>query len=80
MHLLLSEGIGFLEQSFDSQLQNLTQMSRVKSNSKETNNAKNEPDMLIEPLQDTFHVIEKEQINKENTINDLPIILKKNHV
>ena len=55
-------------------------MSRVKSNIKETNNAKNQYDMLIEPLQDTFHVIEKELINKENTINDLPIILKKNHV
>ena len=41
MHFLVSEGIGFLEQFFDTQLQNLTQMSRVKSNIKETNNAKN---------------------------------------
>ena len=73
---LLSEGIGSLEQSFDTQLRNVTQMSPVKSNSKETN-ANNESDILIESLQDTIHVLKKELVNKENTINNLSIILKK---
>ena len=73
---LLSEGIGSLEQSFDTQLRNLTQMSPVKSNSKETN-ANNESDILIESLQDTIHILKKELVNKENTINNLSIILKK---
>ena len=76
---LLSEGIGSLEQSFDTRLRNLTQMSPVKSNSKETN-ANNESDILIESLQDTIHILKKEMANKENTINNLSIILKKNHV
>ena len=46
MHIffLLSEGTGSLEQSFDTKLQNLTQMSLVKSNGKETN-ANNESDI-----------------------------------
>ena len=75
--LLLSEGIGSLEQSFDTQLQNLTEMSLVKSNSKETN-VNSESDIeSIESLQDTIHILKKELINKENTINNMSIILKK---
>ena len=74
---LLIEGIGSLEQSFDTQLQNLTQMSLVKSNSKETN-ANSESDIeSIESLQHTIHILKKELINKENTINNMSIILKK---
>ena len=74
---LLSEGIGSLEQSFDTQLQNLTEMSLVKSNSKETN-VNSESDIeSIESLQDTLHILKKELINKENTINNMSIILKK---
>ena len=73
---LLSEGIDSSEQSFDTQLRNLTQISPVKSNSKETN-ANNESDILIESLQDTIHVLKKEPINKENPINTLSIILEK---
>ena len=78
MHIffILSEGIGSLKQSFDTQIQNLTQMPPVKSNSKETN-ANDESDILIELLQDTIHILKKELINKENTINNLSIILKK---
>ena len=60
---LLSEGIGSLEQSFDTQLRNVTQMSPVKSNSKETN-ANNESDILIESPQDTIHTLTKELVNK----------------
>ena len=52
------------------------EMSPVKSNSKETN-ANNESDILIESLQDTVHILKKELFNKENTINNLSIILKK---
>ena len=73
---LLSKGIGLLEQPFYTQLQNLTQMSLVKSNSKETN-ANSKSDILIESLEDTIHILKKELINKENTINSLSIILKK---
>ena len=73
---LLSEGISSLEQTFGMQLQNLTQMSPVKSNSKETN-INNESDILIESLQGTIRILKKELINKENTINNLSIILKK---
>ena len=51
-------------------------MCPVKSNSKETN-ANNESDILIESLQDTIHILKKELVNKENTINNLSIILKK---
>ena len=77
MHiLLLTEGIGSLEQSFDTQLQNLRQISPVKSNSKETN-VNNEFDTLIESLQDAIHILKKEMTNKEITINNLSIILKK---
>ena len=74
---LLSKGIGLLEQPFYTQLQNLTQMSLVKSNSKETN-ANSESDIeSIESLQHTIHILKKELINKENTINNMSIILKK---
>ena len=76
IYFLLSEGIGSLEQSFDMQLRNLTHISPVKSNSKETN-ANNKSDILIESLQDTIHVLKKELVNKENPINNLSIILKK---
>ena len=51
-------------------------MSPFKSHSKETND-NNESDILIESLQDTIHILTKELINKENTINNLSIILKK---
>ena len=47
--VLLSQSIGFLEQFFHTQLWDLTQMSPVKSNSKETN-ANNKSDILIESL------------------------------
>ena len=78
MHIffILSEGIGSLKQSFDTQIQNLTQMSPVKSNSKETN-ANNDSDILIKSLQNPIHILKKELINKENTINNMSIILKK---
>ena len=76
---LLNKGINLLEQPFDTQLQNPTQISPVKSNNKETN-ANNESDIFIDSLQDTTHILKKELINKENTINNLSIILKKNHV
>ena len=55
---LLSEGMDSLEQFFDMQLQNLTQILPVKSISKETN-AKNDSDVLIESLQDTIHILKK---------------------
>ena len=73
---LLSKGIGSLEQSFDTQLQNLTQMSPVKSNSKETN-VNNESDILTKSLQDTIQTLKKELINQENTISNLSTISKK---
>ena len=76
---LLSGGIDSLEQSFDTQIRNLTQISPVKSNSKETT-ANNESDILIESLQDTIYILKKELVNKENVINNLSIIMKKNHV
>ena len=43
-------------------------MPPVKSNNKETN-VNSESDILIESLQDTIHILNKELINKENTIN-----------
>ena len=55
---LLSKGIDSLEQFFDTQLQNLTQMSLVKSNSKGIN-TNNESDVLIESLQDTIRILKK---------------------
>ena len=58
-----------------TQLQNLTQISPVKSNSKGTN-TNNESDILIKSLQDTIFILKKELINKENTIKNLSIILK----
>ena len=73
---LLSEGISSLEQTFGMQLQNLTQMSPVKSNSKETN-VNNESDILTKSLQDTIQTLKKELINQENTISNLSTISKK---
>ena len=52
------------------------QMSPVKSNNKETN-VNNESDIIIESPQDTIHIPKKELVNKENSINNLSIILKK---
>ena len=66
---LLTEGIDSLEQSFDTEIRTLTQMSPVKSNSKET--ANRESDILIESLPDTIYILKKELVNKENTINNL---------
>ena len=59
----LSEVTDSLEQLFDTQLQNLTQMSPAKSSSKGINTS-NESDILIESLQDTFRILKKELINK----------------
>ena len=72
---LLSEGIDSLEQFFDTQFQNLTQISPVKSSSKGTN-TNNELDILIKSLQETIFILKKELINKENTIKNLSIILE----
>ena len=69
---LLIKRIGSLEQSFDTQLQNLRQMSPVKET-----NTNNESDILIESLQDRIHIQKKKLINKENTNNNLSVILKK---
>ena len=69
---LLSKGIDSLEQFLDTQLQNLTQISPVKSNSKGTN----ESDILIKSLQETIFILKKELINKENTIKNLSIIFE----
>ena len=51
-------------------------MSPVKSNSKETN-VNNESDILTKSLQDTIHILKKELINQENTINNLSTVSKK---
>ena len=74
---LVSEGarIDFLEQFFDMQLQNLMQISLVKSNSKGTN-TKSESDILIKSFQETIFILKKELINKESTIKNLSIILE----
>ena len=74
---LVSEGarIDFLEQFFDMQLQNLMQISLVKSNSKGTN-TKNKSDILIKSHQETIFILKKELFNKENTIKNLSIILE----
>ena len=50
---LVSGGIDSLEQFFDTQLQNLTQVSPVKSNSKGTN-TNNESGILIKSLMREF--------------------------
>ena len=68
-----SEGIDSLGQFFETQLQNLMQISPVKSNSKGTNT--NKSDILIKSLQETISILKKELINKEDTIKNLPIIL-----
>ena len=73
---LLSKGIDSLEQFFDMQLQNLTQMSPVKSTRKGRSCTNSESDILIESLQDTMYILKKELSNKKNTINNLSIILK----
>ena len=54
-------------------------MSPVKSKSK-GKNTNNEPDILIESLQDTIRILKKGLVNKENIIKNLSIILKKSHV
>ena len=61
---LLSEGIDSLEQFFDTQLQNLTQISPVKSNSKGTN-TNNESDILIKSLQETIFILKKNTLIKK---------------
>ena len=66
---LLSEGIDSLEQFFDTQLLNPTQMSPVKPTSKGTNTK------WVTSKYNSH--IKKELINKENTIKNLSIILKK---
>ena len=70
---ILSEGIDSLEQFFETQLQNLMQISPVKSNSKGTNT--NKSDILIKSLQETISILKKELINKEDTTKNLSIIL-----
>ena len=55
---LLSEGIDSLEQFFDTKLQNLKQISLVKSNSRGIN-TNIESDILIESLQDTICILNK---------------------
>ena len=70
---LLSEGIDSLKKFFERQLQNLMQISPVKSYSKGTNT--NKSDILIKSLQETIFIFKKELINKEDTIKDLSIIL-----
>ena len=72
---LLREGIDSLEQFFDTQLQNLTQISPVKSNSK-GKNTNNESDILIKSPRETIFILTKELINKENTIKNLSIIVE----
>ena len=61
---LLREGIDSLEQFFDTQLQNLTQISPVKSNSKGTN-TNNESDILIKSLQETIFILKKNTLIKK---------------
>ena len=61
---LLSEGIDSLEEFFYVQLQNLTQMPPVKSNSKGIN-SNNESDILIESLQDTIPILKNNSLIKK---------------
>ena len=72
---LLSERIDSLEQFFDTQLQNLTQISPVKSKI-EGISTNNKSAILTESLQETICTLKKELVNKENTIKNLSIILK----
>ena len=72
---LLSEGIDSFEQFFDTQLQNLTQISPIKSISKGTN-TNNESDILIKSLHETIFILKKELINKGSTIKNLSTILE----
>ena len=55
---LLNEGIDSLEQIFDTQVENLPQMSPIKFNSKGTN-TNNESDKLIESPQNTIRILKK---------------------
>ena len=61
---LLREGVDSLEQFFDMQLQNLTQISLVKSNSKGTN-TNNEWDILIKSPQDIICILKKNLLIKK---------------
>ena len=61
---LLIQAIDFLEQFFDTQLQNLAQVFPVKSTSNGTNTNK-ESDILIESPQDTICISQKELIAKK---------------
>ena len=61
---LLIQAIDFLEQFFDTQLQNLVQVFPVKSTSNGTNTNK-ESDILIESPQDTICISQKELIAKK---------------
>ena len=72
---LLGDRIDYLEQFFDTQLQNLTQISPVKSSSKGTN-TNSESDILIKSLQGTILILKKELINKESTIKNLSTFLE----
>ena len=76
---LLSEGTDSLEQFFDTQLQNLTQISPVKSNSKVTN-TNSESGILIKSLQETIFILKKELINKEKNHQKPIYNLGKHHV
>ena len=71
---LLSGGIDSLEQFFDTQIQNLTQISPVKSSSKGTN-TKNESDILIKSLQETIFILKK-RTHQSSTIKNLFIIFE----
>ena len=60
---LLSEGIDSLQQIFERQLQNLMQISPVKSNSKGTNT--NKSDILNKSLQETVFILKKDSLIKK---------------
>ena len=64
---LLREGINSLEQLFDTQLQNITQISPVKSNSKGTN-TKKKSDILIKSLQDTTFILKNNSLIKKTPL------------
>ena len=76
---LLSEGTDSLEEFFDVQLQNLTQISPVKSNCKVTN-TNSESGILIKSLQETIFILKKELINKEKNHQKPIYNLGKHHV
>ena len=72
---LLSKGIDSLEQFFDKQFHNLTQMSSVETTSKGTK-INNESDILIESIENTIRILKKELINKKHIISNQSIILR----